>query len=47
VDRDQEVIALETSQSHFTTAKQALKRAAVKLPSPCYIVVERGKAPAK
>jgi large subunit ribosomal protein L10e len=47
VARDQEVIALETSQSHFNTAKQALKRAAVKLPSPCYIVVERGKAPAK
>lgn len=47
VARDQEVIALETSQNHFNTAKQALKRAAIKLPSPCYIVVERGSAPAK
>ena len=47
VSRDQEIIALETSQNHFVTAKQALKRAAVKLPSPCYIIVERGTAPAK
>ncbi|HUV60577.1 MAG TPA: 50S ribosomal protein L16 [Thermoplasmata archaeon] len=47
VSRNQEIIALETSQNHFVTAKQALKRAAVKLPSPCYIIVERGTAPAK
>jgi len=47
VTRDQEIIALETSQSHFNTAKRALKRAAIKLPSPCYIAVERGSAPAK
>ena len=47
VSRDQEVIAVETSQNHFGAAKQALRRAAVKLPSPCYIIVERGKAPAK
>ena len=47
VSRDQEVMCIETSQSHFNNAKQALKRAAVKLPSPCYIVVDRGTAPAK
>jgi large subunit ribosomal protein L10e len=47
VVRDQEIIALETSQNHFVTAKLALKRAAVKLPSACYIIVERGTAPAK
>jgi large subunit ribosomal protein L10e len=39
---DQEIITLETTQSHFATAKLALKRAAIKLPSPCYIVVEKG-----
>ncbi|MCJ7606234.1 MAG: 50S ribosomal protein L16, partial [Thermoplasmata archaeon] len=47
VSRDQEIISLETSQSHFVTAKMALKRAAIKLPTPCYIIVERGKPPAK
>jgi large subunit ribosomal protein L10e len=47
VSRDQEIISLETSQNHFVTAKQALKRAAIKLPTPCYIIVERGKPPAK
>ena len=47
VSRDQEVISIETSQNHFNNAKQALKRASVKLPSPCYIVVNRGTAPAK
>jgi len=39
---DQEIITLETTQSHFATAKLALKRAAIKLPSPCYISVEKG-----
>jgi large subunit ribosomal protein L10e len=43
VKADQEIISLETSATHFNTAKMALKRAAVKLPSPCYIDVERGK----
>ncbi|HEX9909128.1 MAG TPA: 50S ribosomal protein L16 [Thermoplasmata archaeon] len=46
VDADQEIISLETTQNHFLTAKLALKRAAIKLPSPCYIEVERGKPPA-
>lgn len=43
VGRDQEIITLETTQPNFATAKLALKRAAIKLPSPCYIVVERGR----
>jgi large subunit ribosomal protein L10e len=43
VDRDQKIITLETTQAHFANAKLALKRAAIKLPSPCYIEVERGK----
>ena len=42
VDADQEIMTLETSEAFFTTAKLALKRAAIKLPSPCYIEVERG-----
>jgi large subunit ribosomal protein L10e len=40
---DQRIISLETTSNHFNTAKLALKRAAIKLPSPCYIEVERGK----
>jgi large subunit ribosomal protein L10e len=43
VKRNQEIISLETTPMHFNTAKLALKRAAIKLPSPCYIEVERGK----
>lgn len=42
VGRDQEIISLETTQPNFANAKLALKRAAIKLPSPCYIEVERG-----
>ena len=42
VHPDQEIMSLETTTAHFNTAKLALKRAAVKLPSPCYIEVERG-----
>ncbi|MCU0859826.1 MAG: 50S ribosomal protein L16 [Thermoplasmata archaeon] len=42
VGRDQEIITLETTQPNFANAKLALKRAAIKLPSPCYIEVERG-----
>lgn len=43
---DQEIMTLETTQNHFATAKLALKRAAIKLPSPCYIEIERGTASA-
>ena len=43
VQRDQEIITVETTQAHFASAKMALKRAAVKMPTPCYIEVERGK----
>lgn len=38
----QGIITLETMPAYFDTAKMALKRAAVKIPSPCYIEVERG-----
>lgn len=46
VQAGQKIITLETTQAHFNTAKLALKRAAIKLPSPCYIEVERGTPPA-
>jgi len=42
VQSGQEIMTLETTQNHFATAKLALKRAAVKLPSPCFIEIERG-----
>lgn len=42
VGADQEIMTLETTPANFTTAKLALKRAAIKLPSPCYIEIERG-----
>ncbi len=39
---NQEIITLETTLTNFSNAKLALKRAAIKLPTPCYIDVERG-----
>ncbi len=42
VSHDQEIISIETTQAYFAAAKMALKRASIKLPSPCYIEVERG-----
>ena len=43
VKADQRIISLETTPAFFDMAKLALKRAAIKLPSPCYIEIERGK----
>ena len=37
----QGLITLETTVNHIATAKQALKRAAIKFPTPCYIDVEK------
>lgn len=45
VGADQKIITIETTQPNFVTAKLALKRAAIKLPSPCYIEIERGAPP--
>ena len=42
VKADQEIMTLETTQANLAHAKLALRRAAVKLPSPCYIDIERG-----
>jgi len=40
----QEIITVETTKNHLQTAKVALKRAAIKLPSPCYIDYEISSA---
>ncbi len=43
VARDQAVLTLETYPDYFKLAKEALHRASVKMPSPCYIEVVKGK----
>ncbi len=40
VDRNQTIIVIEVNRQHVDAAKYALNRAAVKLPSPCYITVD-------
>ncbi len=44
VDRNQAVITVRVNRQHLDAAKEALNRAAVKLPSPCYITVEGATA---
>jgi len=43
VQSDQAIMTVETNGPSFAVAKEALHRAGVKLPSPCYIEVERGQ----
>jgi large subunit ribosomal protein L10e len=43
VSRDQSIVTLETHPDYFKQAKEALYRAAIKLPTPCYIEVVKGK----
>jgi len=43
VARDQAVLTLETYPDYFQLAKEALHRASVKMPTPCYIEVAKGK----
>lgn len=42
VQPDQAIITIRTTVQGFNTAKEALWRAAMKLPSPCYTQVEKG-----
>jgi large subunit ribosomal protein L10e len=42
VEPKQSLITVSTTKAHFQTAKEALRRASMKLPTPCLIVVERG-----
>ncbi|WP_457554627.1 50S ribosomal protein L16 [Candidatus Pyrohabitans sp.] len=43
VREGQRIITLRTSPNHFSDAREALRRAAMKLPMPCGIVVEKGQ----
>lgn len=43
IKRDQNIISIQTSKAFFLNAKDALRRASMKLPTPCYIVVDRGE----
>ena len=44
VKAGQALITIRTSKSYFVTAKSALRRAGMKLPTPCNIIVEKGEA---
>lgn len=43
ISRSQSLITLETTSTYFTQAKEALKRASIKLPTPTYIEVAKGE----
>jgi large subunit ribosomal protein L10e len=43
VDAGQRIITIHTNKRYFKDAKMALKRAAMKFPVPCRIVVDKGE----
>lgn len=43
VKRDQVILTVKVNPGHMDAAKEALHRASVKLPSPCYVEMERAK----
>ncbi|HIJ00726.1 MAG: large subunit ribosomal protein L10e [Candidatus Methanomethylophilaceae archaeon] len=43
LEREQEVLTIRCNPQNFGQAKKALWKAAMKLPSPCYIEVEKGR----
>jgi large subunit ribosomal protein L10e len=43
VKRDQHLITIRTSKAFFQNAKEALRRAGMKLPTPCSIVIDKGE----
>jgi large subunit ribosomal protein L10e len=43
VKKDQKIITVDCSEKNFEDAKLALKRAGMKLPVPCKIVVDKGQ----
>ncbi len=43
VKRDQVVLTITVNQAHIDAAKDALYRASVKLPSPCYVQIEKNE----
>jgi len=42
VKADQKIMTVETTPQNFLAAKEALRRAASKLPTPCCIVIDKG-----
>ena len=42
VNAGQSLMSIRTTKAHFQSAKEALRRASMKLPTPCRIVVEKG-----
>ncbi|ADP76929.1 LSU ribosomal protein L10AE [Methanothermus fervidus DSM 2088] len=42
VKKNQKVATIRTNKRNFKDAKEALRRAAMKLPAPCKIVVDKG-----
>jgi large subunit ribosomal protein L10e len=43
MERDQSIMTIECGPAHFNLAKEALWKASMKYPSPCYIDIEKGK----
>lgn len=43
VRRNQHIITIRTSKVYFQNAKDALRRASMKLPTPCSIVIDKGE----
>jgi large subunit ribosomal protein L10e len=42
VHRGQKLMTIRTTQAQFPTAKRALRKASMKFPTPCHIIVEQG-----
>ena len=43
VKKDQRIITIDIQEKNFEDAKIALKRAGMKLPVPCKVVVDKGE----
>lgn len=43
VEEGQEILTLEVDEQFFNDAKEALRRARMKLPTPCKVVITKGK----
>jgi len=43
MERNQPVMTIECTQTAFALAKEALWKASMKFPTPCYIEIEKGK----
>lgn len=43
VNKNQKILTIQTNKKNFQDAKEALRRAAMKFPAPCKIVVDKGE----